>query len=263
VEVRQGIAAIVDRAQLAELAWEGSAPEARAPFASFPGVQAYVRQMEPMIREATAGPDRARADRLFGEAGMRRGPDARWRLPGGEPWQVSIIAQGGDPIAPVMARQMQQAGIDTVFRPLQDAPYFDALAGGTYGAAIFVHCGSLYDPWQTLEHFHSKYAPPAGTRAGNLRAITRYANPELDGILDRMEASAPSPTDAAYMAMVRDATRIVLRDVPQVTLTEEVHPVTFNTQHWVGWPSAADPYVAPFVPWEGFALIVHRLRPRQ
>lgn len=263
VQVRQGIAAIVDRAQLAELAWEGSAPEARAPFASFPGVQAYVRQMEPMIREATAGPDRGRADRLFGEAGMRRGPDNRWRLPDGQPWQVSIIAQQGDPIAPVMARQMQQAGIDTVFRPLQDAPYFDALASGSYGAAIFVHCGSLYDPWQTLEHFHSKYAPPAGSRAGNLRAITRYANPELDRLLDRMEASAPSPTDAGYMELVREATRIVLRDVPQVTLTEEIHPITFNTQHWVGWPSAAEPYAAPFVPWEGFALILHRLRPRQ
>jgi peptide/nickel transport system substrate-binding protein len=150
-----------------------------------------------------------------------------------------------------------------VFRPLQDAPYFDALASGNFSAAVFVHCGSLYDPWQTLEHFHSRYAPPAGTRAGSLRAITRYANPELDALLDRMEARAPSATDADYMALVRDATRIVLRDVPQVTLTEEVHPITFNSQHWVGWPSAADPYVAPFIPGEGFALVVHRLRPRQ
>ena len=263
VPLRQGIAAIVDRAQIAELAWEGSAPEARAPFSNLPGVQAYVRQMEPMIREATASPDRARTERLFAEAGLRRGPDQRWRLPDDQPWQVSIIAQQGDPIAPVMARQLQQAGIDTVFRPLQDASYFDALASGNFGAAIFVHCGSLYDPWQTLEHFHSKYAPPPGQRAGNLRAITRYANPELDHLLDRMEASAPSATDPAYMEMVREATRIVLRDMPQVTLTEEVHPITFNTQHWVGWPSAADPYVAPFIPWEGFALIVHRLRPRQ
>lgn len=105
-------------------------------------------------------------------------------------------------------------------------------------------------------------AAPGG-RAGNLRAITRYANPELDRLLDRMEASAPSPNDAAYMDLVREATRVVLRDVPQVTLTEEVHPITFNTQYWTGWPSAADPYVAPFVPWEGFALIIHRLRPRQ
>lgn len=263
VQVRQGVAALVDRAQIAELAWEGSAPPASAPFASFPGVQAYVRQIEPMIRELTASPDRARADRLFTEAGLRRGPDNRWRLPDGQPWQLSIVAQQGDPIAPVLARQLQQGGIDTVFRTLQDAAYFDAQTSGNFAAASFVHCGSLYDPWQTLEHFHSKYAPPPGQRAGNLRAITRYANPALDAILNRMEASVPSATDPAYMAMVREATSIVLRDVPQVSLTEEMHPITFNTQYWTGWPSAADPYVAPFVPWEGFALIIHRLQPRQ
>ena len=34
-----------------------------------------------------------------------------------------------------------------------------------------------------------------------------------------------------------------LRDVPQVSLTEEMHPITFNTTYWTGWPSAQDPYV--------------------
>ena len=65
------------------------------------------------------------------------------------------------------------------------------------------------------------------------------------------------------MALVRAAVAIVLRDVPQVSLTEEMHPITFNTTYWTGWPSAADPYVAPFQAWEGFALVVHRLKPRQ
>ena len=78
-----------------------------------------------------------------------------------------------------------------------------------------------------------------------------------------MEARRPSPEDAAYMQLVRAATAIVLRDAPQVSLTEEMHPITFNTTYWTGWPSAADAYVAPFQAWEGFALVVHRLRPRQ
>lgn len=65
------------------------------------------------------------------------------------------------------------------------------------------------------------------------------------------------------MALVRQATTILFRDMPQVTLTEEFHPITWNTAHWTGWPNAKDPYVAPFPAWEGFALVIHRLKPRQ
>ncbi len=38
--------------------------------------------------------------------------------------------------------------------------------------------------------------------------------------------------------------------------------LTFNTTYWTGFPSAKDPYVAPYLPWEGFNLVVHRLKPR-
>lgn len=262
-EVRRAVAAILNREQVAELAWEGSAPVAFAPFASYTGMQAYTRLLDAQIREAAGRPDTARAQAALLAAGFTRGPDQRWRLPDGQPWQVTINTQQAEPIAPIVARQLQAAGIDAVFRPMADAQYFDSLAGGTYNTAVFVHCGSLYDPWQTLEHFHSKYAPASGTRAPNLRAITRYRNPELDALLERMEARRPSADDADYMALVRQATAIVLRDVPQVSLTEEMHVLTMNTTYWTGWPTAADPYVAPFPAWDGFALVIHRLRPRQ
>jgi peptide/nickel transport system substrate-binding protein len=263
VEARQAVAALIDRDQIADLAWEGAAPVALAPFASYPGMQAYTKQLDPMIRAAVGKPDPAKAAALLTKAGFTKGPDQKWRLPDGTPWQVTINSQQGDPIAPIAARQLQAAGIDTVFKPLADAQYFDALVSGTYNAQIFTHCGSLYDPWQTLEHFHSKYAPAAGAKAPNLRAITRYRNPELDALLDKMEARKPSPTDPDYMALVSAATAIVLRDVPQVSLTEEMHVLTMNTTYWTGWPTAADPYAAPFPAWDGFALVIHRLKARQ
>jgi peptide/nickel transport system substrate-binding protein len=47
---------------------------------------------------------------------------------------------------------------------------------------------------------------------------------------------------------------IVLRDLPQIEILEELHVVTFND---TGWPTAADPYVAPYTPWETFNLVIH------
>ena len=260
---RQAIAALVNREQIVDLAWEGAAPAALAPFASYEGMQAYTKQLDGQIKEATGKPDPAKAAKILTDAGFKKGPDQKWRLPDGQPWQVTINTQQSDPIGPIISRQMQAAGIDAVFKPMADAQYFDSLTSGTYNAAIFTHCGSLYDPWQTLEHFHSKYAPAAGSKAPNLRAITRYKNPELDALLDKMEARKPSPTDPDYMALVRSATGIVLRDVPQVSLTEEMHTLTMNTTYWTGWPTAADPYVAPFPAWDGFALVIQHLKPRQ
>ena len=44
---------------------------------------------------------------------------------------------------------------------------------------------------------------------------------------------------------------------------EELHVVIFNETYWTGWPSSADPYVAPYPPWEAWNLIVHKIQPTQ
>ncbi len=263
IPVRQALASMIDRDQVANLAFEGSVPTARAPFSSYQSMQAYTKQLDPDIDKLAGKPDPARAEQLLTNAGFKRDADKHWHLPDGAAWQITINTQQGDPIGPVLAHQLGAFGVDTVFRPMPDAQYFDAMASGNYNTVVFQHCGSVYDPWQTLEHFHSKYAPPPGQRAPNLRAITRYANPTLDAILDKMSARAPSPNDADYMQFVRDATRIVLTDEPQVSLTEEIQAVAYNTTYWTGWPTAADPYIAPFQAWDGFALVLQHLKPRQ
>jgi peptide/nickel transport system substrate-binding protein len=261
--VRRAFNHAINRNQLVELAFEGSMPKAVAPFASYDGVQAYTRQLQDIIAAADLDrPDAQRVTALLTERGFARGANGRWTLPGGQAWPVTILTQQGDPIGPVLTRQLQTAGFDAVFRATQDAAFIDAVAAGNFEAVVFVHCGSVYDPWQTLEHFHSKYAPPVGQRAANIRASTRYANPELDALLNQMEARTPAANNPEYMQLVRAATQIVLRDLPQITLAEEFHAVTFNTNFWTGFPTAQNAYVAPYLPWEGFNFVIHRLQPR-
>jgi len=77
-----------------------------------------------------------------------------------------------------------------------------------------------------------------------------------------MEARQPSPADAEYMDLVAAALEIYLRDVPQVVVAEEYHVLVFNSAHWTGWPDAENPYIAPYIPWEGFARVIHNLTPR-
>jgi peptide/nickel transport system substrate-binding protein len=262
-EVRRAVNAAIDRDQIVDLAFEGSMPKAVVPFASYEGVKAYTAQLQDVITAAAVDKqDLGKVESLLKGKGFTKSPDGKWQLPGGQPWPVTILAQQGDPISPVLTKQLQAAGFDAVFRATQDAAYFDALGTGNFDVSVGVHCGSVYDPWQTLEHLHGKYAAAPGQKGTNVRAPTRYNNPELNALLDKMEARQPSAKDADYVALVKAATTILLRDMPQITLAEEFHAVTFNTTYWTGYPSAKDPYVAPYLPWEGFNLVVDRLKPR-
>lgn len=261
--VRRAFNHAINRDQIVDLAFEGSMPKALMPFASYGGVQAFTKPLQDIVTAAKIDAfDIKQTEALLTAKGFKKGANGKWALPSGEAWPVTIHAQQGDPIPPVLTRQLQAAGFDAVFRANQDSAFFDGLSTGSFEAATFVHCGSVYDPWQTLEHFHSKYAAKPGEKGTNPRAPTRYSNPELDALLDKMEARRPSASDASYMELVRAATTIILRDLPQLTLAEEMHAVTVNTTHWTGFPTAADPYVAPYLPWEGYNLIIHRLKPR-
>ena len=177
---------------------------------------------------------------------------------------MTIIMQQGDPSGPVLVQQLKSAGFNVVFQALQDAAHNDAMAAGNFDLALGVHCGSVYDPWQTLEHFHGKYAAAPGPEGDQSRAPTRDIRTRSSTrILDKMEAMTPSPKNEAYMKLVRDATAIFLRDLPEITLGRGI-PRRDLQQHTTGPASRAqrDPYVAPYLPWEGFNLIVHRLKPR-
>ena len=263
-DIRWAINHAVNRQQIVDLAYEGSVPSTVVPFSSYAGVQIYLRRIRDVIEKYPVGVrDLNRTAEILTRKGYRRDRDGRWVRPTGERLAITVTTDLGMPIGPVIVQQLQEAGFDATPQVLRGAAFFDAVAVGNFDAVVNTHCGSTDEPWQTLEHFHSKYAPAPGQRITNIRAMTRYANPELDQLLDQLEAMRPSPLDARYLDLVRRALEIYLREMPQVVLAEEYHVITFNTTYWTGYPSSENPYVAPYLPWEGFNLVIHRLKPRR
>ncbi len=260
--VRRAVNFAVNRAQVVDLAMEGSVRAAALPMSSYGGITAYTDKMKDMLgAERIDRFDVAETARLLTASGFRRGANGLWAKPDGTPWQIRLSTVQGDPQGPVLAQQLRNAGFDVINDAQQRTALSDATNAGNFEMSHGTHCGSLYDPWQTLEHFHSKYAAAPGQKITNLRAVTRYGNPEYDALIDKMESMRPSPDDPAYLDLVRRALQIYIRDLPQVTLAEEFHTLPFNNTFWTGWPNEKDPYVAPFIPWEGFAMVIHRLRP--
>jgi peptide/nickel transport system substrate-binding protein len=167
-------------------------------------------------------------------------------------------------MAPVIEKQLRDNGFDTTFKlfdPDTD-PFFQMVRSGNADLWIIVHCGSSREPYGTLQHFHSKFASPAqGTQNSFVWANSQYMNPEYDAIINQMDQMQPSPTDATYIDLTGKAVNLFLRDVPEITLAEERHVVTFNNTYWTGWMNASNAYAAPYSLWAPFLLSFLKVQP--
>lgn len=254
----------IDREQYIQLAYEGSTFPAIAPLVSWGAIQEqYVPQLQDVYDTYDVDdPDANKTAEIMTAKGYAKDGQGLWAKDG-ETLKVTIQVEPQNPGGPVLAQQLRNAGFDTVMDTIQSAAFVDNARSGEFDMHLWVHCGSTYDPWLTLEHYHSKYSAPAGQSLSNIRAYTRYENPELDALLDQMETMVPSPADPEYVSLAGQALSIYFRDLPDISIGYENQAFVFNTTYWTGYPSAENPYMHPAPPWEGFNIIIHNLKPAQ
>ena len=161
-----------------------------------------------------------------------------------------------------LTQQLKNAGFDAVQAPVDDT-WLPDIQSGNFDTMVFVHCGSLSEPLETLQHYHSKFARPLGENSSERSSPRRATcNPEYDTLIDAMDA-VPADTDpnSDYMKNAVAALDIALRDLPQIDLLEE-YPRGDLQQHLLDRLAVgADPYVAPYTPWEAFNVVIHNLKP--
>jgi peptide/nickel transport system substrate-binding protein len=263
VNLHHAIDHAIDRAKLSEIGYENSDHPVSFAFSAYMA-GTYLPKDGPL--QATIDKhdidhqDQGLVDKFMTAAGYAKGGDGTWAKDG-KPLEIKVrVPAFIQPIQAPLTQQLKDAGFDAIQAPVDDT-WLPDLTNGTFDTMVFVHCGSLSEPLETLKDYHSKFSRPEGTAIPNLLAGSRYQNPDYDKIIDRMDAVVASPDpNSPYMKDAAAALDIAMRDLPQVDMLEELHVVTFNDTYWTGWPSAADPYVAPYTPWEAFNLVVHHLK---
>jgi len=265
VHVRRAIDHAVNRQQLVELAYEDATVPRVVPFSTYGGLAAYESQMQSTINEYNPdNPDPNIVATEMTAAGYARDSGGFWAKDGAR-LTTDLPTPGWlKPMGPVLEKQLRDNGFDVTFK-LYDPdtnPFFDLVRAGNASMWIIVHCGSSREPWGTLQHFHSRFASSAqGQQNSYIWANSQYMNPEYDAIINQMDATQPSPTDATYVSLATRATDIFLRDVLEVTLAEERHVVTFNNTYWTGWMNAQNAYAAPYSLWAAVELAFLNIQP--
>ncbi len=264
VNLHWAVNSAIDRSQLSDIGYENSNHPV---YFAFSGYMAGTYLKPDGLLQAVIDQSGIKnhsqdlVDKYMKAAGYAKDSNGIWAKDGKELEVYVRVPAFIQPIQAPLTQQLKNAGFKAIQAPVGDTWRPD-LTNGNFDTMVFVHCGSLSEPLETLKHYHSKWSRPLGTPIPNLVAGSRYSNPEYDAIIDKMEAMVADPDPKSeYMKLSAEALKIALRDLPQIDMLEEFHVVTFNNTYWTGWPSAKDPYVAPYTPWEAFNLVVHHLKP--
>jgi len=266
-EVRWALSYLINRDEIVRVAYENSSIPSPTLLPQYkPIVDPYLKAISDLLEKYNTteyNPEKAYA--IFKELGFKRGPDGIWVTPNGTRLEMTLLVTLPFielmRIATVLTEQLKAGGIDVTMKPLELGPWAEALVTGAYDGIVKWCCGSVVDPYFTLDNFHSKWFRPIGESVSTWYTNTeRYKNPEYDAVLDKL-ATTPKE-DPKSVELFRKAMEIWLHDLPAIPITQAKKLVPFDTHYWIGWPTADNPWIQPPHWWGSTLFIILNIRPK-
>jgi peptide/nickel transport system substrate-binding protein len=255
----------IDRNQIVTTAYEGSSEPSSSIFPAYPALTKYVDDAKsaglydqyPLMTH-----DPAKAKQLIESRGWKMSGDYYQK----DGKTLSLDIEEDEPtietqrVAQVVVEQLQAIGIDASTRNVAEGTWIDDYSLGNFEAQITSStCGSVVEPWRSLDTLSDKYLVPIGKRTDWGYNGVRYDNKEYSQIvaeLGKLPLNSPGVAPKFLQAW-----KIFLRDLPVIPIAQARKIVPFDTTYWKGWPSADDPYIQPATWWQSTQLIVHHLTP--
>jgi peptide/nickel transport system substrate-binding protein len=260
VRVRKALSMAIDRKQMAEIALHGYTRPADATGLS----DAYKRYRDPAAVKAGTWVDHdpAAAARLLDQAGLRRGPDGRRRLPDGRVFSPVLQVQAGfsDWIAAaqIAARGLRAAGVEVVSRTMEESAWFTRLTSGDFDLSV-----GWSDLVTTPYSFYRSLMSTATVEPLGEQAAAnwhRFGLPEADELLRELEATVEPAREQELVAGLQ---RLFVQHAPAIPLFPGTLWGEFNTERARGFPDESAPYapLAPYIDGPQTLLVLTRLVP--
>jgi len=264
VNMRKAVAAIIDRNQIINVAHEGTSEPSKTMFVQYGGMDPYINA----IVDAGMGLD---------PAGH---PDAGKALIEGEGWALNgdgIYAKDGNTLTAdiivnnstaeytrtvdVVVEQLRAAGIDATSQPLTGATMGDNLDNGNFALAYnWDACGSVSEPWNSMNRFTTRFVVPIGQRSPGDNNYVRWDSDGAKAYSDIVDKIGILPLgDPAIPQMVVDAYKYLSDEVPFIPLVQASKLVPFDTTYWTGWPTSDNNFNHPATWWNSTHQIILNL----
>lgn len=266
-DMRWALNYAIDRDEIVEIAYEGTTLKSRHFFPAYPPLDRYVD----LAIEAGAWDldrlwrhDPEEAKKIIESKGWKLGDDGYY-YKDGKQLSLDITTHEAfiekQRIAQVIVEQLQRIGINATNRNEAGATWNENFAFGNFEAKVgWQTCGSVNEPWASMDRFNTKWLVPVGERAsGNQWRWSGPTAEEYSALVDEI-GSLPLG-DPKIDELFIEATRLWFEELPVIPITQAKKIIPFDTTYWTNWPTFENDYIHPPTWWQHTHYIIHNLQP--
>jgi peptide/nickel transport system substrate-binding protein len=256
-EMRQMLSYVMDRQQIIDIAYEGTTILAPYFWPAYPSMQPYADLIPQETMAKFLTPNTDAAAKILTDKGYVKG--AKYWAKDGKDLTIEIqvpqdfieLIRVGD----VYVEQLQKFGINATESKLGSAFYDNSNTGDYEAQSNWFACGSVAEPWRTLNTFAGQAAPlgtnPKGPPIDN---AFRWYNQEYTDLV--AEIGVTKLDDPKLTDLTKQALAILYDELPALPSAQARKLVPFNNTYWTGWPTNANYYMTPTDWWDNFVVTI-------
>ena len=251
--------------QIVEIAYEGTTVPSVSFFPAYAPLNRYTDMLDYEAHPLWVyNPDEAKA--MIESLGYTMGDDGYYAKDGTQ-LTMDIATHEAfiekQRIAAVLVEQFQSVGINASTRNEAGNVWGDNLANGTFDTQMgWQNCGSVNEPWASMDTLNVKWLLPVGERASfNQWRWSGEAAEQYSALVDQI-GTLPLG-DPAIDPLFVEAATIYLDNLPTIPITQAKKLIPHNWTYWTNWPTADNNYIQPPSHWHHFQRVLTELEPAQ
>ena len=264
-EMRWAINYAIDRDEIVEIAYENTTLKSRHFFPAYP-------PLDDLVDAAIAAGawdldqlwthDPAKAAEIIESKGYTKNANGYYEKDGVE-LTMDITTHEAfiekQRIAQVIVEDLQALGINASTRNEAGATWGTNFDEGNFETRMgWQTCGSVNEPWNSLDTFNIMWLTPVGERAS--RNQWRWSGPAAEEYSKLVDEMGVLPLgDPKVEELFIQAMDIWFDELPVIPVTQAKKIIPFDTTYWTGWPTFENQYIHPPTWWQHTHVILQNL----
>ncbi|HET6485504.1 MAG TPA: ABC transporter substrate-binding protein, partial [Spirochaetia bacterium] len=245
-DMRKMLSLVMDRQQIVDIAYEGSTTLAAYFWPAYNSMKPYSDLVDKQVYASFLKPDTAKAASILQSKGYTKS-GKYWQKDGKDltieiqvPEDFIELIRIGD----VYVEQLQKFGINATESKLGAVFYTNSSNGDYEAQSNWFACGSVNEPFTTLNQFTGAAAPLGQTaKGGPVDNQWRWSNKKYSDIVAQLGVLKVG--DPKALELTRQALAILYDELPAFPAAQSRKIVPFNYTYWTGYPTADNYYVFP------------------